>query len=282
RLRDYRGPAILSYGFRPFFFFGAVQASIVMLVWLPIFYGSLEISSLFGPLQWHSHELFFGYLAAIITGFLFTSVPNWTGRMPLQGAPLLLLLLVWIAGRVAVTFSAYLGFELTLLIDLAFLTLILFVVGYEIISGKNWRNLKILLPLILFWLANLAFHLEVEFTGHAAYSERLAMAVAITFIMLIGGRIVPSFTRNFLARRVPGRHPAPFDRFDIVSIAVAILALAGWVILPDAGLIAGVMALAGVLQFARLARWAGERAGGDFLVAILHVSYRFIPIGFLL
>src|SRR5690606_30824572 len=145
RLRDYRGPAILSYGFRPFFFFGAVQASIVMLVWLPIFYGSLEISSLFGPLQWHSHELFFGYLAAIITGFLFTSVPNWTGRMPLQGAPLLLLLLVWIAGRVAVTFSAYLGWELTLVIDLALLRLVLFVIRNVDIVWRDGARAQLIL-----------------------------------------------------------------------------------------------------------------------------------------
>lgn len=282
RVRNYRGPGIFSYGFRPFFFFGAVQASLVMLVWLPLFYGTVEISSLFGAVQWHSHEIFFGYLAAIITGYLFTSVPNWSGRMPLQGAPLLLLLLVWMAGRVAVSFSAYLGWELTLVIDLAFLTLVVFVIGNEIISGRNWRNLKILLPATVFWLANLGFHLEAHVDGMAFYSERLALSVAITLIMLIGGRIVPSFTRNYLARQSPGRLPTPFGRFDIAATSLAVIALGAWILLPAGIVVAALMGIAGILHLIRLARWAGERVAGDFVVAILHVSYLFIPAGFLL
>lgn len=282
RVRGYSGPPILSYGFRPFFFFGAVEAALVMLVWLPVFFGRLEVSSLFGPVGWHSHELFFGYLAAIITGYLFTAVPNWTGRMPLQGRPLLALLIVWIAGRLAVTFSVHIGWALMLIIDLSFFTLILAAIGIEIISGRNWRNMKILIPATLFWLANLSFHLEMEFSGIAARSERLAVSVAVFLIMAIGGRLVPSFTRNYLARCNPGRLPAPFGRFDILSVGVAALALILWCFSAEGAITAGLMATAALLQLIRLARWVGYRTGGDFLVAILHVSYLFIPAGFLL
>ncbi|MAL80819.1 MAG: short-chain dehydrogenase [Sneathiella sp.] len=282
RLRDYKGPAILSYGFRPFFFFGALFAGLSMMVWLPVFYGNLEISSLFGPIDWHIHEVFFGYLAAIISGFLFTAVPNWTGRLPIQGNPLLLLVVIWVAGRIAITFSLYFGWILTMVIDLAFLTAIVFVIGNEVISGKNWRNLKVLIPIIAFWLANLGFHLEAYFMGASDYSQRLAMAAAIVLIMLIGGRIIPSFTRNFLVRRNPGRLPVPFGRFDIIAIALGVIALGLWVVLIEGPVVAGFMGIAGLLQLVRLVRWAGDRTGGEFLVTVLHVSYLFIPTGFLL
>lgn len=96
--RDYAGPALLSYGFRPFFLLGALHAAIAVLVWLPVFYGELSASSAFAPRDWHVHELLYGYLPAIITGFLLTAIPNWTGRLPLQGKPLLVLVVTWLAG----------------------------------------------------------------------------------------------------------------------------------------------------------------------------------------
>lgn len=83
RLRDYRGPALLSYGFRPFFLFGAIYAGLTILVWLTLFYGELEVSSAFAPVDWHVHEMLYGYLPAIVAGFLLTAIPNWTGRLPI-------------------------------------------------------------------------------------------------------------------------------------------------------------------------------------------------------
>src|SRR4029077_5165902 len=107
RLRAYRGPALLSYGFRPVFFLGACQAALGMALWMPAFEGEIAIPSLFMPRDWHVHEMLFGYLAAVLTGFLLTAIPNWTGRLPLQGRQLLGLVMVWLAGRVAVSWSAH-------------------------------------------------------------------------------------------------------------------------------------------------------------------------------
>src|SRR5689334_5922755 len=109
RLQPYRGPALFSYGFRPFFLFGAVYAGLAVLVWLPVFTGELALLTAFAPRDWHAHEMLFGYVPAVVTGFLLTAIPNWTGRLPLQGAPLITLLLAWMAGRVAVTLSALIG-----------------------------------------------------------------------------------------------------------------------------------------------------------------------------
>ncbi len=102
RVRPGNYPAVLSYGFRPFFLLGALQAGFAIVFWLPLFYGELATRSLFAPIDWHVHEMLFGYLPAVMTGFLLTAIPNWTGRLPVQGLPLLGLVLLWLAGRVAV------------------------------------------------------------------------------------------------------------------------------------------------------------------------------------
>lgn len=277
--RNYDGPALLSGGFRPFFLFGALFSGLSMLLWLPMLHGELQLATQFAPVDWHIHELFFGYVAAVITGFLFTAVPNWTGRMPIRGRPLLLLLLLWVAGRLAVSFSATIGWVAAMVIDLSFLVSICAVIANEIIAGRNWRNLKVLAPLTVLLAANVLFHLEVHYSGVSAISRRLALAAIIALIMLIGGRIVPSFTRNWLVRQNPGRLPAPFGRFDLMAMTAAIAALALWVVQPSGGPAGILLALAAVMQFARLCRWAGERTFREPLVTALHLSYLFIPVG---
>ncbi len=278
--RDYKGLAFLSGGFRPFFLFGALYAGLSILLWLPQFQGELDLASAFSPLDWHVHELFFGFLPAIVTGFLFTAVPNWTGRLPVRGMPLLLLFIVWMLGRITVSFSAGIDWLYVLFIDVSFTALVAAVIANEIIAGKNWRNLKVLMPLSVIVLANIGFHLEVHFDGTSDYSRRAGASAIILLIMIIGGRVVPSFTRNWLARHNPGRLPAPSSRYDIATIVISLLALVVWIVVPF-GLVTGwFMLIAAVLQFVRLARWAGDRTFGDFLVSIMHIAYLFVPVGF--
>lgn len=209
RLRAYQGPAVLSYGFRPFFLAGAAYAGLGVLTWLPLFDGELRLASAMAPVDWHVHEMLYGYIPAVMTGFLLTAVPNWTGRLPLQGRPLLVLVAVWLAGRVAVTGSALIGWRAAALVDVAFLALVMAAAAREIVSGKNWRNLKVVAVLLLLTVGNAMFHVEVHLDGKAFYGQRLGIAAAVALIMLVGGRIVPSFTRNWLVRENPGRLPAP-------------------------------------------------------------------------
>jgi uncharacterized protein involved in response to NO len=282
RLRAYSGPALLSYGFRPFFLLGSAYAGLEVLAWLPMFYGELSLRTAFSALDWHVHEMLFGYVAAIIAGFLLTAIPNWTGRLPLQGGPLLVLVLVWLAGRVAVALSAEIGWLAAALIDVAFLTLMAAAVAREILAGKNWRNLKIVVMLALLAVTNLAFHLEAHVEGIASHATRFGIGLVIFLIMIVGGRIVPSFTRNWLVRQEPGRLPAPFDRFDIACMVLSAASLLLWAARPDGRATAAILAAAGIANAARLARWAGDRTVADRLVLILHVGFAFVPLGFLL
>jgi uncharacterized protein involved in response to NO len=275
-------PAILSYGFRPFFLLGAFYAGAAILFWLPLFYGILRNDSAFAPVDWHVHEMLFGYLAAIMTGFLLTAIPNWTGRLPVQGRPLLALVLLWLAGRFAVFFSAGIGWLAASVIDCAFLLAVAGAAGVEIVVGRNWRNLKMLAPVSMFFVANVVFHLEAHAYGMSDIGRRLGIAAAIILITIVGGRIIPSFTRNWLARENPGRLPRPFGSFDTAVIAATAIALAAWTFRPEAEWVGAVLIASAVLNLSRIARWAGERALRDPLVLVLHVAFLFVPAGLMM
>jgi uncharacterized protein involved in response to NO len=282
RLRDYQGPAIFSYGFRPFFLFGATFAGLAIPLWLCEFQGEIELPTAFAPRDWHVHEMLFGFVAAIIGGFLLTAVPNWTGRLPLQGTPLAVLVSSWLAGRIAVFMSASIGWALACVIDAAFLALLAAAAAREIIAGRKWNNLPVVAIVSLFGAANIAFHLEAHFNGLADYSTRFAIALVIMLVSLIGGRIVPSFTRNWLARQSSGHMPAPFGRFDAIVMAASALALIAWTAVPGSSATGWALMLVGGLHAVRFVRWAGYRTFGDRLVLILHIAYAFIPLGYLL
>lgn len=282
RLRPYTGPALLSYGFRPFFLLGSIWAGAEIIAWLPIFYGELSLATAFSPRDWHVHELLFGYLPAVIAGFLLTAIPNWTGRLPLQGPSLALLVLTWLAGRYVVAFSDIMGWMGAAIVDATFLVLMTAAVLREIVAGKNWRNLKIAALLGLLAAGNVGFHLEAHFTGVALYATRLGIAVVLMLIMVIGGRIIPSFTRNWLLRRPPGRLPSAFDRLDIACLVLSGAALAAWIVVPQDALAGAILLAAAAANGARLCRWAGERTLADRLVLVLHVGYAFVPLGFAL
>ncbi|WP_312016070.1 NnrS family protein [Bradyrhizobium sp. JYMT SZCCT0428] len=273
---------MFSYGFRPFFFFGSVYAGAIILMWLPVFYGRLQLSTAFAPRDWHVHEMLFGYIAAVIAGFLLTAVPNWTGRLPLQGRPLILLFSTWVAGRIAVSVSAWIGWAPAAAIDSVFLILLAASAAREIIAGKKWGNLMIVAIISLLAAGNLAFHLEAHFEGLAEYTTRGGIAVVISLIALIGGRIIPSFTRNWLAKRTPGQMPAPFGRFDVATIALSVVVLLFWVVRPLDRTSGGLLLVCGGMHLIRLVRWTGYRTFADRLVLILHVAYAFVPAGFIL
>lgn len=282
KLMTYQGPAILSYGFRPFFLFGAIYSGAAVIGWLVMYWGEMSVPTAFAPRDWHVHEMLFGYVAAVVAGFLMTAVPNWTGRLPIQGRPLAILLSVWVAGRIAIYVSAWIGWILAASIDVAFLLLLAAAVAREIVAGRKWSNLKVVGIACLLALTNIAFHVEAHFAGVADYATRAGIALVITLIALIGGRIVPSFTRNWLARQNPGRMPVPFAQFDGVAMVIGTLALAIWVVTPTGPATAGALSVAAILHLIRLVRWAGYRTVPDRLVLILHVAYAFVPAGYVL
>jgi len=282
RRLEYAGPSIFSYGFRPFFLGGALWAALAVLLWLPQYFGEMSLPTAFDPLDWHIHEMIYGYVGAVSAGFLLTAIPNWTGRLPINGYPLAGLFALWLMGRVAILGSAIWGAWLAAAIDVAFLALLAAAALREVVAGNNKRNLRIVVLLGVLIAGNIIFHLEAIRHGSAAYGTRLGIAAIVALISLVGGRIVPSFTHNWLARNNPGRLPASFSRVDAVAVGGSALALVLWIVLPQSIISGAMLIIAGLLQAVRLLRWAGDRTLADRLVLVLHIAYAFVPIGFLL
>ncbi|WP_240611564.1 NnrS family protein [Roseovarius nitratireducens] len=282
RMRAWRGPAILTYGFRPLFLGASVWAAVAMALWVPMLSGHITLPTAFDSVSWHAHEFLFGYLGAVVAGFLLTAVPNWTGRLPIVGWPLGVLVALWLAGRVTVAVSAGLPPLLVATADLAFPVVFGAVLAREIVAGRNWRNLIVLGMLAVFTLGNALFHWEAARGGYAAQGHglRLGLGAAIMMIAVIGGRVVPSFTRNWLVKRRSAVLPVPpMQRFDKVALVVMLGALVLWVVQPLHPLTGAALVLTGALHALRLGRWAGHRTLAEPLVTVLHVAYAFLPLG---
>jgi uncharacterized protein involved in response to NO len=280
RYRQVAGPALLANGFRPFFLAAGIWATGGLAIWLGILFADFDLPSLFAPLAWHMHEMLFGFVAATIAGFLLTAIPNWTGRMPLQGTPLLMLVMLWLAGRLAMATSLWIGAAAAAIADLAFLAALLAVVLREIIAGRNWRNLPIAAAVSLLLAANALMHGDAaDIFANDGIGWRLALGVIVMLISLVGGRIIPSFTRNWLAKRGPCALPHPFGLLDKLALAASGLALVAWSVFPEGPVTSSLLALAAAVQAVRLARWCGYRTGAEPLVWILHLAYAWVPVG---
>jgi uncharacterized protein involved in response to NO len=274
------GPALLSYGFRPFFLGAAIWACVAMILWILAITGEVEVGGSYGAVAWHAHEMLFGFGTAVVAGFLLTAVPNWTGRLPVSGRPLLALVLLWCAGRAVMLWPDLAGLAVTAAIDAAFPLAMLGVCLREVIAGRKWADLKVVAGLAVVSLADICFHGEVIVTGGLDHAPRLTLSAYTMMIVIVGGRMLPSFTRNWLARQGRTDFPAPYDRFDRAAILLTLPALVLWVALPDAWATAVAGALAASLHGIRLARWRGPATASEPLLLILHIAYALVPGAF--
>ncbi len=283
RYRPWSGPVLLGAGFRPFFLIAGLWAALVVPLWLAVLGGHIVLPSAFDPVTWHGREMLFGFVQAAVAGFLLTAVPNWTGRMPIQGWSLGGLALLFLAGRIAVTFSALIGPALAAAIDLAFPLVLIAALAREIVAGRNWRNLPMIAALGLIGLANALTHLEaLGWAATGTLGLRLGIGVVLLLIGLVGGRVIPSFTRNWLVKRGVRALPAPAGRFDAATVAVTAVALAAWVAAPAWTGVAPLMALAAAANLVRLIRWRGYLTAAEPLVWVLHLGFLWLPVGFAL
>jgi uncharacterized protein involved in response to NO len=226
----------------------------------------------------------FGYTGGVVVGFLLTAVPNWTGRLPVVGTPLALLFGLWLAGRaamLAMALNADLASEVwPLIIDGLFLFAMAGVVWREVLAGQNWRNVSVAVMVTLFALANAGFHLEAGAGGVANLSTRLGLAVVALLIAVIGGRVTPSFTRNWQTKR-GGPLPAVAGRLDVVTLAVTAAGLVAWSVAPTHPAAGALLLAAGGLNLVRLIRWRGDATVAEPLVWILHLGYLWLAAGLL-
>ncbi len=287
--RGYDGPAVLERGFRPFFFLAGLWALISVGVWLGFLTGKLTGDAGLDLLRWHAHELIFGYGGSVVMGFALTAIPNWTGRLPVRGKRLLGLALFWLLARLTSLASLWNAdlYPLAAGLESAVFAAFALLVLAEIMTGKNWRNLPIAIMITLLGLTAGVSHLgRLELWDVGAIGTRAGLAMLLILMTLIGGRIIPSFTRNWLKSQNEGvdeaRLPAPFGPLDKAVIAGTILSLVLWLAWPDAPAVGGLMIAVGLLHMIRLGRWRGASTLAEPLVTVLHLGYFWIGAGFLL
>ncbi len=237
------------------------------------------LPSRFDPLAWHIHEMLFGFVMAAVAGFLLTAIPNWTGRSPVGGGLLALLIGLWLLGRVACMVSALLPPWWAAVADLSFPLVLAGMVSCEVVAAQNWRNLPMLAPVVVLGVASLCMHLQA---GGVSVPEglgwRLGVAGVIVLVSAMGGRIVPSFTRNWLTRR-PGAAVPPPGLIDWLALGALHGGLMAWTFLPEAAPVGGLLLLGGALNLWRLLRWRGGATVGEPLLLILHVGYAWLVLG---
>ena len=283
RRRMAASPPILRGGFRPFFFGGASWAVIAIALWLLSLSGALTLPTAFDPLAWHRHEMLFGFVGAIMCGFLLTAIPNWTGRLPIAGWPLASLFGLWLVARLAVLGSALVGRLPAAVLDAGFFVVLAVLGAREVVAAKN-RNFPVVGMILLFGIADALDHAAVG--GLIAAPDigwRAGIAIVVLLISLIGGRVTPSFTRNWMVKQgMTVGLPTQPGAFDTLTIAGTAIALVFWLATPGEPMAGMMLILAALLQLMRLARWRGWRPVRDPLVLILHVGYLWVPLGLFL
>jgi uncharacterized protein involved in response to NO len=279
-----RTPWVLfNYGFRPFFLLNGIFAALVIVLWLARLRGAVPVGAGHNPMLWHAHELLFGFGGAAIAGFLLTAVSAWTGRLPVQGAKLGLLVATWLLGRVAMAWGEALAAELTILLELSFPVFLAAVVIREIVAGKSRNNYFLAVVIALFPLADLLYLLG--YTGIlnssvALIAIYLVLHLVMVLITLIGGRIIPSFTANWLRARQEKRLPrsAAWLERTIIPLTVAVALADIWSPLPA---VTGVLALCAALAHGwRLANWRGLATWPEPLLGVLHLGYAWLVVGY--
>jgi uncharacterized protein involved in response to NO len=267
-------------GFRPFFFGGAAWAVIALTLWICSLTGQITIPAAVDPLAWHRHEMLFGFVGAIVSGFLLTAVPNWTGRLPIAGWPLAGLFALWASARLAVLFSGIVTIPIAASLDVGFFVVLALLAAREVLEANN-RNLPVVGLILLFGLADAVDYLAITGTIPAPdLGWQIALSIVVLLISLIGGRIIPSFTRNWMAKRGirSGLSSQP-GKFDLIVIGATAFALLAWITGPATAPIGAILIIAAALQLVRWLRWRGYRTFADPLVLILHVGYAWLPIG---
>jgi len=279
---------LFSYGFRPLFLCTVLAALAFIGWWIAILEGIVPPpNSVLNPIAWHSHEMMFGFAGSAIGGFLLTAVANWTKRPPVHGIQLATLVACWMLARVSLAYDFGLSPLILTLVDSSYFILLSLLMAREVVMARNFRNLGVIGILIVFTLLNITFHLDrwwdVPFDTQQR-SIRAMLIVICILLSVIGGRIIPAFTGNWLRKNYGPEVPAPVSSngFDTFVILMTVVLAISWMSLPMYWLTGCIAVATGMLHVMRQLRWQPGRTWKDPLVVVLHVGYAWIGIGFLL
>jgi uncharacterized protein involved in response to NO len=269
---------VLALGFRPFFLAAGLSAILSVAVWLAILSGLWPQPSYLAGTAWHAHEMLFGYLAAVIAGFLLTAVRNWTGMPTATGARLAALVGLWLAGRLA----PWLGLPplLIALLDLAFFPALALALWRPLWHGPNPVNRVFLAVFAGMTMAGAMVHLDALglFAGGATRGHRLMLDLVLAILLLVSGRVMPFFIKSGIA----GARPRVFPVLERLTFVVAAGLLIVDLIQPFSRLAGGLAITLGLLQLARLLGWHDRRIWTTSMLTVLYVGLLWLALGLIL
>lgn len=272
--------ALFSIGFRPFFLLGACWSAIALGIWIIAFATGQSLPTQLPAVTWHIHEMLFGFVLAAIAGFILTAVANWTGRLPVAGGRLAALVLLWGVGRILNLCSMLAPMPVVAAVDIAFPLALALLVAREINIARSRRNFMMPVPIALLAVADLLMYLEAAGAPiSSGIGWRLALAAVITLVSVIGARIVPTFTRNWLVARGAASLPYANPWLDRIGSAALHTGLLGWALFPTLWPFGLLLQLGSALTLARLAGWKGWMTADEPLLLILHIGYLWMIVG---
>lgn len=272
-----RGWAPFALGFRPFFLAAGVYAVLLMGLWLLMLRGTIVPTSV-SPFVWHGHEMLFGFAVAVIAGFLLTAAQNWTGIRTPSGSTLAALFLLWLAGRIGFLIPDLPAVPVAA-VDLAFLPVLGVTLAWPIIRAKQLHNYPFPVMLLALAAANALVHGPTFgwSSGTESLGLRLAAYVVVTMIVMMGGRVIPSFTDNKLNTRA-----RRWKTIETLVPAVTLGALIASLVAPASIVTMLLAAIAAVVHAIRLAGWYTPKYWAVPLLWVLHFGYAWITLGFAL
>ena len=277
-----RGSQLFALGFRPFYSLAAIFALASVLFWLLSFTGVFHAGGYLQGIFWHSHEMVFGFAIAVMSGFLFTAVRNWTGLPTPTGFALAALTALWVAARVLITTGPAVP---AALVDAVFVPALALAVAVPIVKSRNQRNYKIVALLLLIGITNVIYHLATLglVPARSANTSLIAALDLITIVFaIVAGRVIPAFTKN----AIPGSDPRHANWLEILSFGALILIIAvrvsaDWVATPVL-ITTTILVVAAVAHAFRLTLWQPYLTAGNPLLWMMPVAYSWLPIAFLL
>jgi uncharacterized protein involved in response to NO len=277
-------PALWRQAFRPFFLFASLFAVLALATWALVLAGKVNIAPYGGTMFWHSHEMLFGFVVAIIVGFLLTAVQNWTGLRATHGWPLIGLFTLWLSGRLLMLFAPHGWNYIAAALDISFLPVATLLLARLVCKVKQYRNLIFVPVLLLLATCNLLTHLSVLLSApHLLQWGGYGAVMLVTLLMtIVAGRVLPMFTANGTGTKKVANLPW----LETLTVGSTVLIVALYVtnlvhMLPKPALVA-VFTLASCSHAIRVFRWKTWLTFGTPLVWSLHLAYWFIPVSLLL
>ncbi len=274
--------AFLKLGFRPFFSAAMLYAVVAIALWMGMYFlGWTLPAESYGVVSWHAHEMVFGFGMAVIGGFLLTAEMNWTGVRTVTGWPLLVLALLWLAGRVLAFAVTDAGLGLLAAADLLFDLLLTAALFHPIVKARQWHQLGFPIQIALMALANLLFYLGLTGLWPAGLHVGLyaGFYLVLSVIFTMGRRVIPFFIEKGLGCPFTATNYKWLDITTVVLFAVFALAdLAA----PTALLTAALAAVLFLLHAWRLKGWYHPGIWNKTLLWTLYLGYLWIVLGFLL